>query len=176
MKLRCDLEVNGGSRRLLICQGPSEPEEHLALRLAAYLMFWDADPVIDASTKTPALADYEFLPDLLVLDDAGEIKVWVECDSVTMNKLQKLTRRLPKHRGRIIVLKPTAYAAQRLREEIAGQLDKPERIEILAFPEGAFKEWATAVGEKTDVVGEASESALNAVVNEVPFSVELSKH
>lgn len=175
MKLRCDLAVNGGERRLLVCQGPSEPEEHLALRLAAFLLFWDLDPILDASTKTPALADYEFLPDLVALDEAGELKVWVECDTVTMNKLQKLTRRMPKHRGRIVVLKRNERDAARLREEVQDELDKPERVEILAFPGDTFKDWAAAVGEKTDVVGEARETSLNVVVNELPYSVELVK-
>ena len=176
MKLRCDLNVNGGSRRLLIVQGPSEPEDHLALKLAAFLLFWDKEPIIDASTKTPALAQYEFLPDVLCLDAAGDISAWIECGSSTMNKLTKLTRRIPKGNGRIVVLKTTERDAERLRGDMAQQLDRPERVEVLAWPGSSFKEWAAAVAEKTEVYGDAAESSLNVVLNQTPFAVDFVRY
>ena len=176
MKLRCDLHVNGGSRKLLIVQGPNEPEEHLALKLAACVLFWDKEPLLDASAKTPALAQYDFLPDVLGLDEAGGIALWVECGSSTMNKLSKLTRRVPAGQGRIVVLKATARDADRLRSEVSEQLDKPQRVEIIAWPGTSFKEWTAAVGEKTEIYGEASELSINAVVNQIPFTVDLERH
>ena len=175
MKLRCDLTVNGESRRLLIVQGPNELAEHLPLKLAAYLLFWKSEPVVDASPKLSALAQFDFMPDLLALDAAGDICLWVECGSTTMNKLNKLTKRVPLGRGRIFVLKPDARDARRLRDEVDAELLKPERIEILAFPGSSFKEWAAAVEEKTEVFGESDETSLNAVVNEKPFAVQLER-
>jgi uncharacterized protein YaeQ len=175
MKLRCDLNVNGGERRILICQGPSEPEEHLALKLGAYVLFWDHDPLIDASPKLPALAAFDFLPDVLCLDASGDIALWVECGSYTMNKLTKLTRRVPVGRGRIVVLKPTERDAQRMRRDVDEQLDRPQRIEILAWPGDTFKSWISAVAEKTEIYGEASALSINAVVNEVPVAVDFRR-
>lgn len=174
MKLRCDLHVNGGTRKLLIVQGPNEPEEHLALKLAGCLLFWNFDPIIDAGVKIPALAQYEFLPDVLGLDEGGEIKLWVECGSTTMNKLGKLTRRLS--RGRIVVLKTNTRDAERLRRDCQDQLDKPDRIEICSWPGKTFRDWAAAVGENTAIYGEASELSLNAVVNEIMFAVDLERN
>ncbi len=174
MKLRCDLHVNGGSRKLLLVPGPNEPDEHLALKLAAYLLFWDREPIMAATTKTPALAQYEFLPDVLGLDEAGDIRLWVECGTATMHKLGKLTRRLS--RGRIVVLKTTSREAERLRRDVGDQLDKPHRVEILAWPGSSFRDWTNAVGERTEVYGEASELSINAVVNERPFAVDLQKY
>jgi uncharacterized protein YaeQ len=175
VKLRCELAVNGGERKLLICQGVNEADDHPALKLAAYLMYWDSEPLLDASPKLPALAAFDFLPDLIALDDAGDIKLWVECGSTTMNKLQKLTRRVPLGRGRIVVLKTNERDARRLREELDAAHDKAERIEIFAWPGGSFKDWLSAVGERTEVFGEASEGSLNAVVNERVFAVDLVK-
>lgn len=175
MKLRCDLTINGETRKLLVCQGPNEADDHPALKLAAFLMFWDSGPLLDASPKLPALAQFDFLPDLLALDDAGDIKLWVECGSTTMNKLNKLTKRVPLGRGRIIVVKTNGRDAQRLRDEVNAQLNAPERIEILCWPDSSFKGWLAAVGERTEVYGEASEGSLNAVVNETPFAVDLLK-
>jgi hypothetical protein len=175
MKLRCELNVNGGYRKPLFVAGPNEPDEHLALKLAGYLLFWDHEPIVDASAKTPALAQFDFLPDVLVLDAAGDIKVWVECGSTTMNKLLKLCRRVPEGRGRIVVLKENRRDAERLRKEVEAQLDKPHRVEILYWPDASFRDWCAAVGEKTEIYGEASETGINAVVNERPVALELSR-
>jgi hypothetical protein len=174
VKLRCDLHVNGGERKLQLMQGPNEPEEHLALKLGAYLQFWDFEPVIDAGVKTPALAQYEFMPDVAAFYPDGSIKLWVECGSSTMNKLLKLTRRLP--RGRVVVVKTTAREAQRLRLEVQEKLDKPHRIEILCWPGSSFKDWAATVGENVEVYGEASELSINAVVNEKMFAIDLERY
>lgn len=173
MKVRCDLSVNGGERKLLLVARPEEPESHLALKLAAAVLFFDADPIFDASPKTPALADFDFLPDLLGLDEAGGVKLWVDCGSTTMNKLLKMTRRLPY--ARLVVLKENPRQAERLRREIAEQLPKHERIEILAWPEYGFKEWAALVGEKNEVYGEGGGLMVNIVLNGQPVVVEFQR-
>lgn len=173
MKVRCDLHLNGGSRKLLLVARPDEPGAHLAHKLAAALLFWDEDPIVDASHKTPALAQFEFLPDLIALDDAGDVKLWVECGSTTMHKLSKLIRRLPY--ARLVVMKETPRDAARLRKEVGEQLDKPERVEILSWPDGAFSEWARNVFEKTEVYGEGGGLMLNLVLNDHPIVVEFAK-
>ena len=79
MNLRCALHVNGGERKLHLALGPNEKEEHLALKLAACLLFWDLEPIVDASPKHPALLGQEYLPDVLAVDAAGEAVLWVDC-------------------------------------------------------------------------------------------------
>lgn len=153
-----------------IVQGPNEPASHLALKLSALLLFWDYEPLLDAGIKVPILANFEFLPDLLALEPGGEAKLWVECGSVTMNKLTKLTRRMPA--ARLVVLKETPREAKRLRTELAAQFDRPEKVEILSWPEGAFKLWTSQVQEKNEVYGEAGGLSLNLVINEHVVSVE----
>ena len=64
MKIRAELTINGETRKPFLVSGPSEPDDHLAHRIAAYILFWNDDPTLDATTKTPALANFEFLPDL----------------------------------------------------------------------------------------------------------------
>jgi hypothetical protein len=175
MRLRADLTLNGEQRSLVFVAGPNDKPEHLALKLAAYLLFWEQQPIAGASTKLPALSNYEFLPDLLALDAAGDITLWVECGSATLHSLGKLVSRIPSGRGRIVVLKTQPREAERLREEVLKELgpEKSKRVEILSFPRDAFKEWAAAVGEQAEGFGDASERALNLVVNEHPFSVDL---
>ena len=171
MKIRCDLHLNGGSRKLLLVPGPNETGEHLALKLAAYLLFWDQNPVVEASSRHPALAGQEFIPDLMALNDSGEIALWVECGQATLHKLGKLVRRLPA--ARIVVIKATEREAARLRQDVGDRLDRPERIEVLAWPGRSFHQWLAVVREKTEVYGEGGGLMINAVVNEHPIVAEL---
>lgn len=174
MKIRGDIHINGGARKPFLVGGPNEPDAHLAHKLAAYILFWDYEPLLDASVKTPALAGFEFLPDLLALDDAGEGRLWVECGTTTLHKLTKITRRMP--RARLVVLKETERDAERLRRDLDAQFDRPEKVEILAWPDDSFKRWARAVADKTEAFGEASGHMINAVVNETPFLVEFKPY
>jgi hypothetical protein len=169
--IRCDLHLNGENRKLLLVPGPNEIGERLALKLAAFLLFWRFDPKVDASVKTPALTRFEFLPDVVALDEGGEIVLWVDCQTTTMNKLDKLIKRLPY--ARIIVFKEDERGAARLRADVTAKLEKAERIEIVCFPGAQFKDWVSCLREKTEVFGESGELMINAVVNEVPLVAEM---
>ncbi|MBI4061289.1 MAG: YaeQ family protein [Elusimicrobia bacterium] len=164
MKIRCELTFNGETRKPYLVSGPSEPDDHLAHRIAAYILFWNDAPMVDATTRTPALANFEFLPDLLAVDSAGEAKLWIECGTVTMHKLTKVTRRMPK--CRIVIIKETERAAADLRRDLLDQFDRPERVEILAWPGNSYKEWARTVGDSMEAFGESDGRSINGVVNE----------
>lgn len=172
MKIRADLTLNGETRKPYLVGGANELDEHVAHRLAAYLLFWSYDPVLDATAKNPALANFEFVPDLMALDAAGDLKLWVEVGTITHHKLTKITRRAPV--CRIVVMKETEREAARLRQELLDQFDRPERIEILAWPGNSYKEWLAVCGatERVEAYGEADGRTLNAVVNETPVLVE----
>lgn len=170
MKIRAELTFNGEDRRPYLVAGPNEPDEHVAHRLAAYILFWGFDPLLDASVKTPALAGYEFLPDLLGVDAGGEPTLWVECGSVTMHKLTKVTRRMP--RARLVVIKETEREAARLRQDLAGQFDRPEKVEILAWPGTSYKDWLALIGARVEAFGESDGRMINGVVNETPVVIE----
>jgi uncharacterized protein YaeQ len=170
MKIRADLHINGEHRRPFLASGPNETDEHLVHRLAGYLLFWNDDPILDASMKTPALASFDFRPDLLALDEAGDIKLWAQCGAVTRNMLTKITRRAP--RARVVVLKENEREAQRLRRELDEQFDRPERVEVLAWPGDSFREWRALVTDRVEAYGESDGRSLNATVNETPLFVE----
>ncbi|HOW27418.1 MAG TPA: YaeQ family protein [Elusimicrobiota bacterium] len=171
MRIRCDIHLNGGHRRLLLVSQQEETLEHLALKLAGFILFWDSDPTVEVSLKNPALAGQEFRPDLVAFNDAGDIALWVECGNVTMHKLNKLSRRYSQ--ARVVVLKEQSSEAQRLRKEVAGQLTHHHRVEILGWPPGEFGRWRDALREDTHVMGEATGHSLNLVLNEIPFAVDL---
>lgn len=167
MKIRCDLQLNGGSRKLLLVSGPNETVDHLTIKLAAYLMFWDAEPIVEASSSHPALAGQKFIPDMMGLDDSGGLNLWIECGNVSLHKLGKLLRKFPT--ARIVLLKATEREAERVRRDINDQEEKGGKIEIIAWPGSQFKEWTKVVYEKTEIYGEANDRSLNLVINEVPI-------
>ena len=174
MKLRCDLNVNGDSRTLVLMQGINERHDHLAMKLAAYLLFWDRDPVVAPSAGHPALLGQEFIPDLMAVDITGTLDLWVECGATTMNKLDKVAKRFS--RARIVVLTPTARQAQQLRADVEDKIGRAARIEILAWKDAQFLEFAKTLVEKNEVYGEAGGHMINAVINEQPLVSEFSPY
>jgi len=174
VRLRCDLHVNGDDRKLVLVPRASETDEHTAMKLAAFLLFWAADPIVEAGAQHPALLGQEFIPDLMGLDLSGFLSLWVECGKISMHKLDKLYRRFPA--ARIVIVKATPREAERLRRDIAGEVAHPERVSVVAFPDGSFREWMSALREKVEVYGEASEHSLNLVVNEMAFVADLGSH
>lgn len=171
MTLRCELDINGVSRRILLVAKEEETTEHVALRLAAAILFFDREPALEAGPSHPAVRDIGFYPDLLVTNDAGEVDVWIECGNVAVNKLTKVARRL--RTARLVALRESPEDGRRFREVIRKEISKGEKIEVWAWPKEDFIKWTAALKESTHVIGEASGKSLNLVLNEVPFSVQL---
>lgn len=171
MKLRCDIHLESGDAKLLLAPRPEEKTDHLALKLAGYLMFLPLGPVVDPSSDHAALHDFDLKPDLVAMDAGGGITLWLECGEVSINKLDKVSRRLGN--SRVVVLKRSMHQARQLRERLDEQVRQGHRVEIWTWPEGEFERWLAALNEKTEVYGEAHEKSFNLVVNEVPYAVDL---
>lgn len=170
MTLRCDLNINGGSRRVIIVGNDEETHDHLALRLAAAILFFDGEPV-EPGPNDPALADIGFVPDLMVPDGIGGIKVWVECGNVAENKLTKVARRIKE--GRVVILKERPESGLRQREVVKKEIRNGEKVDIWAWPKEDFARWNAAIKESNYVYGEASGLTLNLVLNETTFGLDL---
>ena len=170
MKIRCDLHINGGNRKLVLVQGPNEKISRLGLKLACYMLYWDEEPIVEASSDHPALYDTDFRPGLMALDITGAVSLWVECGSTTMNKLSKLTRKFPQ--ARIVVMKETEREAMRLRKDMKNKVEREDKVKILAWPGTQFADWMSCLQEKTEIFGEGGGLMLNFVVNEHPIVAE----
>lgn len=170
MTLRCELNINGGSRRVIIVGNDEETHEHLALRLTAAILFFDGEPS-EPGPNDPVLADIGFVPDLLVADGVGGIKTWVECGNVAENKLVKVARRIKE--GRLVVLKEDEHSGRRQREVVNKEIRNSDRVDVWAWPRGEFKRWNEALKESNYVYGEAAGQSLNLVLNDAAFSVDL---
>lgn len=170
-KLRCEVHLGELKGRVLLVPRPEEKLDHLALKLAAFVMFLPLEPVVEPSSDHPSLRDWDLRPDLFALDEAGDIRLWVECGEVSLNKLDKVSRRL--HGARIVVLKRMIRQAKQLREVLAEEISHGGRIEIWTWPDGQFEAWMNALAEKTEIFGEAHEKSFNLVVNSTAYAVDL---
>jgi uncharacterized protein YaeQ len=171
MKIRAELHLGSDIQRVILAAKPEEKADHLALKLAAFAMFHEFRPTVEPSAQHPALLGMDIRPDLFFLNEAGDISTWIECGEVSINKLDKLTRRLPQ--TRIVVLKTTKHQADRLRITLGEQVRMGARIEIWTWPDNEFKTWLHALEEKTEIFGEAHEKSFNLVVNQTPIAVDL---
>ncbi|OGR68427.1 MAG: hypothetical protein A2081_04625 [Elusimicrobia bacterium GWC2_61_19] len=171
MTVRCELNVNGKTRRVLVVAKEEETPEHVALRLTAAILFFDGEPALDVSPSDPMLEDIGFVPDLLVPDGVGGIAAWIECGNVAENKMTKVARRIKE--GRFVILKENPEGGRRLREVIKKEVRNGEFIEVLAWPRAEFARWTAAIKESSYVYGEASGHSLNLVLNEAVFDVQL---
>ena len=151
---------------------PEETTEHLALRFAALLAFFDENPVLDLHANDPMITNVSFMPDLLVSDPVDGILIWIECGTIATNKLIKVARRT-KH-SRFVIFKENPEEAIKTREILKKNVRDHERIEILAFPEHIFPEWVEEVVRRSSpyVFGETSDEGLNIVLNEKPFDIQ----
>lgn len=174
LKIRADLNVNHGSRKLVLTAVEPEKPQHLGLKLAAYLLFWDEELTVQPSLNHHALTGQPFRPDLLGTDITGSVGIWVECGNTSQNKIQKVLKRWSD--ARVVVLKERPAEAERFRKVLEDGVPKSGRVEILAWPEGGFKEWMRLLSEKTEIIGEAGGLTLNLVVNEEVCVADLKKY
>jgi hypothetical protein len=172
---RCNFHINGGTRKLIMALGVQETMDHLALKVAACILFWELEPKVELSPKHPSLAQTEHRPDFVVLNEAGEISLWGECGNTSLNKLDKVTRRYP--HARIVALRASEPEAQKMRRDIAESLERGARIEVLAFRDPRdFTAWRDSIEELIEVFGEATDRSLNLVINHTPLAADITAH
>lgn len=173
MALRCDIHLNGGHRKLILAAKPEEPPAHLALKLAAFVLCWEDNPIVDPSAKHPALLNQEFRPDLMALDAGGGVALWVECGPTSLNKLEKLPRRFP--HARFLVIKENPREGERLRRDLNDRLSRGT-VAVWSWREEDFSLWKSALDEKIEIFGESTGRSLNLVINATPLAVDLFEH
>lgn len=172
-KIRADLRVNDGARKLVLVAIENETPAHLALKLAAYLSFWEQDLSLEASAKHPALAGTEFRPDLLGTDISGQVAQWIECGRTSSNKIEKVLRKWPD--ATLAVFKESEFVARQFRREVLDAMPRGERVEVYCWRDGGFAEWMDCLSEKIDVFGECGGVKFNLVIGEKIYTQDLIK-
>jgi len=171
VKIRANLYINEQSSKLVLFPVLSETVDHLLLKLSAALFFSGSLPIVSPTLKHSALRDQEFIPDVMALNEAGELVLWVECGKTTPHKLSKVSKRF--RQARVIVLTALPHEGRQMAETL--DAESIARVQVWTFQEGEFARWSALVGEANELIGEATETSLNLVLNDQPFMTELQK-
>ena len=149
-----------------------ETSDHLLLKLAAFIFFHAQEPLVISSPQQHlALAGQDFAPDLMQVDDTHQVTLWIECGKTTLHKLDKVTKRF--RSARILMLLALPHEARQMAESL--EAEGNTRIEVWSFRQGEFSRWKSLVREQNDVIGEASETSMNFVINNEMFMTELER-
>ncbi len=172
MKIRSAIHLGETSFHLQLYPVLQETTDHLALKLAAALLFHAQEPVVVTSPQQhPCLMGQDFYPDLLALDVSGQATLWVECGKTTAHKLEKVSKRFRDTRIVMLTEQPREGTQMAQTVKSAGI----DRVEIWSFEEGEFGRWKKLISEQNDIIGEATVSSLNLVINSEMFVTELRR-
>lgn len=172
MKIRSSIHLGGRSFSLPLTPILEETDEHLCLKLAAAVFYHAWEPlVISSPQQHPALAGQDFAPDLMAADLSNRVTLWIECAKTTLHKLEKATKRF--RDARIVMLMARPNEAKPMAESLENE--GHSRIEVWSFPYGEFDRWKALVQEQNDIIGEATETSMNLVINNEMFMTELER-
>jgi len=149
-----------------------ETDDHLLLKLASFIFFHPKDPrVITSPQQHQALVGQDFAPDLMTADDTNQVTLWIQCGKTTLHKLDKVTKRF--REARIWMLMSQPHEGKQMAESLDSEGNT--RIEVWTFKYGEFGRWKTLVQEQNDIIGEATETSMNLVINNEMFMTELER-
>jgi hypothetical protein len=144
----------------------------LILKLAAFIFFHLKEPLIISSPQqNSALAGQDFAPDLMTVDFSNQVTLWIECGKTTLHKLDKVTKRF--REARLWMLLAYPHEAKQMAESLESEGNK--RFEVWTFKQGEYDRWKSLVQENNDIVGEATETSMNLVINSEMFMTDLER-
>jgi len=172
MKIRSTLHLDEKSHTLQLFPVLEETDDHLMLKLAAFVFFHAQEPFIVTSPQQhPALANQDFCPDLMTADYSNQVILWIQCGKTTLHKLAKVTNRY--RDARIWMLMARPHEAKQMAETLEDEGNT--RIEVWSFMQGEFDRWKSHVKEQNDIIGEATETSMNLVINGEMFMTDLTR-
>lgn len=154
-KYSLDITCNGIARKLIVGRGSGESEEHIALKLLAYLLYFERDPKIELDV------DQTYKPDLVCQED-GTVTLWVDCGDIRPHKLDRVLT--TNRQAEVVVVKPNLRTARTYKHLAEKKLRRPARTKYLSF-ENDFVERFVALLE--------SRSTLAAQIANEPWRMEL---
>jgi len=166
------LHLDGKSYSLPLFPVLQETDDHLTLKLASFIFFHVKEPLVVTSPQQhSALVGQDFAPDLMTADLTNQVTLWIQCGKTTLHKLDKVTKRFRDARIWMLMAQPNEA------KEMAKSLESEgnTRIEVWCFTYGEFQRWRSLVQEQNDIIGEATETSMNLVINSEMFMTELER-
>jgi len=141
-KYTINISCNGQSRKLVMARAAGESEQHLAMKLLAYLLYFDRQLTNELSVGQ------HYKPDLALVD-GRDVTLWVDCGVVGPHKLDRITT--ANRNAEIVVVKPDRRSAHSCRTVADRRVRSPERIRIIAFDDGFVDRIAHALSTRTEL-------------------------
>lgn len=133
MKLTFQIQLRSGSevkdpepQKLVIAGWNGEMGWHLALKLLAYLVFFEMRPKIEVGIG------WHYKPDLVSLDDRGNVELWVDCGNIAVRKIDRVATKVGTD-GRFFIFKRHSSETRLLLRALRGKIKRPERLTLVCF-------------------------------------------
>jgi uncharacterized protein YaeQ len=147
-KYTLSITCNGEPRKLVFTRASQESERHLALKLLAYLLYFELEPKVEFGVGQ------HYKPDLVCMS-GRDVSLWVDCGDIGFHKLDKVATR--NHRARVIVVKATARSAVAYQREAMRRIRRPERIAYAGFDEDFVEGIVYSLSTRTSLTATISE-------------------
>ncbi len=130
MKYTFNIQLSDNKRerteKLVIGAFDNESGANIALKLLAYLMFIEKRPRIDED------AGWHFTPDLIARDDAGDIRLWVDCGRVSMKKVDTIAMKVRDHID-FFVFRKTQRDMEQFYQTIKEKIKHLQNVKCISF-------------------------------------------
>lgn len=153
-----DIHQNDEQRKILLHRRQGESERHIALKLLAYVVYFERQ------TRVEVAVGQQHKPDL-VLEQYNHVRLWIDCGQISINKLDKVVHRNPL--AEIVVVKSTPGVAQAYRRQAIKKVRHHERVRYLAFDESFLADFLNALSTRSTLhaVQDLDNKSLQLTVN-----------
>ena len=152
--------------KIILVKADSELRTHIALKLLAYMLYYDSRLKVEVS------ADMHYKPDLVILGEHNVPELWIDCGKVTSRKMESLGNKLKN--TRVIFIKETKRELETFRKLVEKKVDFLDHLEFLAFEPGFVASLGDAIQRTNHVtLYEVMEDVIGVALNDEIFESNL---
>lgn len=168
MKYTFNLQIANDKRehseKLIVGAFDNEGGASIVLKLLAYMMFIEMRPRIDED------AGWQFMPDLIARNPAGEITLWVDCGRVSNKKLDTVAMKV-RDSIDFFVFRKTVREMDHFYGMIKDKVKHIQNVKCVSFDDG----FVDGLGESLDRTNTV-EGYLGDDMITMSFTNSLGKH
>ena len=151
-------------KKLILVKNDLESRAHVAMKLLAYMLFYD--PRLQVETS----AGMHYKPDLMIPGGHGDgvPELWIDCGKIALRKVESLSGKL--RASRFILVKETKRELETFKQLIEKKVEHSTRLEYLGFEKGFVARFSEALARGNEVtLYEAAENAIGVALNAEVF-------
>ncbi|MDA9101372.1 YaeQ family protein [Omnitrophica bacterium] len=153
-------------KKLILVKSASENREHVALKLMAFMLFYDPRLMIEIQIGT------HYKPDLVIEGNGTQPELWIDCGYVAVKKATSLAQKLKT--TRLVFFKETRSEARNFSHLLGKRDEGTDRIEFVSFENRFIADLAAHFNKVNEVtLYETTETAVGVALNEDVFETEI---